>query len=182
MTQDNINPLSEKTVLKAHLFDVNQVDLTLKSGRKVVHHVVKRRPTVCVLPVTADNQIYLVSQYRYMLKKHTLELMAGFVDKNEEPLSSAKRELAEETGLTAKKWELLMTVDMAASVFDAVSYLYLAQELSEGIAHPEEDEDITVVKMPLEEAVEKVIAGQMNTTMSIIGILFLDKLLKEKKL
>ncbi len=182
MSQKNLDPLSEKTIFKAKLFDVSEVGIKLKSGREVVHHVAKRRPTVCVLPLTKNNEVYLVSQYRYMLKKNSLELMAGFIDAGEDPLTAAKRELDEETGIKAKNWKELMTVDMSASVFNAVSYLFLAQDLEQGIAHPEEEEDITVVKMPLEEAVEKVITGQMTTTMSIIGILLLDKLVKEKKI
>ncbi len=182
MSQKNQDPLFEKEVFKAKLFDVSEVGLKLKSGREVIHHVAKRRPTICVLPLTETNEIYLVSQYRYMLKKDSLELMAGFIDAGEDPLTAAKRELDEETGIKAKKWKELMAVDMSASVFDAVSYLFLAQDLEQGVAHPEEDEDITIIKMPLAQAVEKVITGQMTTTMSIIGILLLDKLIKEKKI
>ncbi len=173
---------SSKTVLESSLFHVVQSELVYPSGRLVTHHDIYRQPTVSVFPITPTYEIYLVTEYRYLLKKTMLEAMAGFMNTNETPLAAAKRELQEETGLKAEQWELLRTIDMAASVIKAQSHLFLAKGLEEGIATPEEDEDITLIKMPLEEAVQKVMTGEITTSASTIGILLLDRLRKEKKL
>ncbi len=178
----NIFSLKKKTIHTAKLFSIEEVKIDLKNGRKVIHEVVERKPSVCVLPLTQDYELYLVSQYRYLLGKTTIEAMAGFVEKDEKPLQAAKRELKEETGIDALSWELVTTVESSASVVRATCSIYLATKLELGDANPDEDEDIEIIKIPLHEAVQKVISGEINTVSSMIGILMLDKLRKEKKL
>lgn len=173
--------LSQKIVLKAKLFDVKELKIK-NNDRERVHHIAERHPTVSVFPVTQNLDIYLVSQYRYMLKKQTLEAMAGFIDKNETPLDAAKRELKEETGITANYWEKFAQIEMSASVFRSVAHLFLAKDLKEGVAHPEEGEDVKLVKMSFEEALKKVMIGEINHAASMTGILLLDKLMEEGKI
>lgn len=182
MSDYNINSISSKPVYHAKLFDVEEYKINFKNGREVVHHVVSRKPTVSVFPITEKYEIYLVSQYRYTLKRVTLEAMAGFIENGEKPFEAAKRELKEETGITASQWELMTNIAMAGSVFKAQSHLFLARDLVIGSQQQEEDEEIEVVKMSLDEAVQKVMLGEMNTSATMIGILMLDKMRKEKKL
>ena len=170
--------ISSKSVLKAKLFEVDELDIVYPTGRKVVHHLIKRDPTVVVFPITQKGEVYLVRQYRYMLKRTTFEAMAGFVDKGETSLQAAKRELKEETGISAGSWEEIMKLDMAASVVDAQVHIFLAQDLELGIATPEEDEDIEVVKMSLKEALQKVFSGEITTSATVAGLLLLGRLLK----
>lgn len=173
--------LSRKKILKAKLFDVEE--LKIESGNKTrLHHVAKRRPTVSVFPITQNYELYLVSQYRYLLKKQTLEAMAGFIEENESPIEAAKRELVEETGIKAKLWKRLIKVEMSASVFKSKSHLFLARGLKNGTSRPDEDENIKLVKLSLDKAVNKVLRGEINHSSSVIGILFLDRLRREGKL
>jgi len=167
--------LSEKQVFKAKLFEVKELKIK-QNGRDLVHHIAKRHPTISVIPVTENLEIYLVSQYRYMLEKQTLEAMAGFIDVGETPLDASKRELKEETGISAKEWIKLTEIEMAASVFKGVNHIFLAKDLTHGTAHNEEGEEISLVKIPLDEAVGKVIKGEINHSASVIGILLIDKL------
>ncbi len=174
--------VGQKTIFKAELFEVKEIEIELSNGSKKIHHIAERRPTVSVFPITDLYDIYLVSQYRYLFRKVTLESMAGFINTNESPLQAAKRELEEETGLVASHWEELQRVELAASVFKASIYIFLAKDLEQRKQRPDESEDITVVKLPLSLAVEKVISGEINHASSIIGILLLDRLRKLKKI
>jgi len=174
--------ISSKTVLHTKLFDVKEIKLQYQNGNRVIHHAAERKKTAIVFPLTDNYELYLVRQYRYLLKKTTIEAVAGYFDAGETPLQCAKRELSEEGGITALQWELLLQTQMGSSVFEAKEYLFLAKELELGKAHPDEGEEITLIKMPLEKAVEKVFLGEINNSGSIIGIMILDRLRREKKL
>ena len=178
MSQCNIDAIKVKNVLKTFAFDVEEYDISLTSGRKVIHTVVKRRPTVVVIPVTEDGYVYLIKQYRYLFGEILLEAVAGFVDKDESPLHAAKRELKEETGISAGSWEEVAKLDMAASVIKAQVHLYLCRDLELGTPEPEEDEDIEVVKMSLKDAIDKVLQGEITTSATATGLLLIDKILK----
>ncbi len=152
-----------------------------KSG--VIHHQVERLPTVDIFPLTDTYELCLVSECRPMLGKTILSVPAGFMDKeNEIPLQTAKRELQEELGITANQWEKLQTVELGNSVIHAKAHFFLAKDLTFGAPSPEEDERITLVKLPLSEAVQKVMAGEISGVCSMTGILLLDRLRREKKL
>lgn len=175
--------LSSKTILDAKLFQLIEKELEYPTGRKVIHHDMHRKPTVSIFPLTDAYEIYLVSEYRYLLEKTILAAAAGFMDKDgETPLDTAKRESKEELGITAGQWEQLAAVDLASSVIKGKSYLFLARDLEIGEATPEEDEEITVVKMSLDEAVQKVMLGEISASATIVGILMLDKMRKEGRL
>jgi len=173
--------VSQKTIFKAKLFEVKELKIE-RAGKQVVHHTAQRHPTVSVFPLSDDYELYLVSQYRYMLGKRTIEAMAGFVNKGEAPLAAAKRELEEETGLTASHWDELTEIELAASVFKAESTLFLAKGLIQGVQKQDEGEDIVVNKIKLDDVVNKVLRGEINHSATVIGILFLDKLRREGKL
>lgn len=174
--------LSKKPVFHANLFEVDEVELLLASGKKRTHHNVKREPTVSVFPLTENFEVYLVSQYRYLQNTITIEAMSGFVNKNEEAIAAAKRELKEETGLVAAYWKQLSVIELAGSVIRSQIYLFVAKDLQEGETAFDDDEDITLVKLPLKEAVAKILQGEINHAGSVIGILLLDRLKKEGKL
>ncbi|HSW96205.1 MAG TPA: NUDIX hydrolase [Candidatus Saccharimonadales bacterium] len=178
----DIKILSEKPVFNANLFAVIEKEIELQNGKKLIHHNVERHPTVLIFPITPNYELYLIKEYRYMLGKTVLEATAGFINPQENILAAAKRELKEETGIAAIQWEKLTTIEMASSVIHSQSHLFLAKELELGKAEPEEDEIIEVVKMPLEEAVKKVMTGEINSSSTIAGIMMLDKLKREKKL
>jgi 8-oxo-dGTP pyrophosphatase MutT (NUDIX family) len=118
-----------------------------------------------------------------MLGKTIISAPAGFMDKDKEtPLQAAKRELEEEVGITANQWEALTNVGLGNSVIHSKAYLFLAKDLTFGKASPEEDEHIELCKMSLQEAVGKVMIGEISGVTNMFGILFLDRLKREKKL
>ncbi len=173
--------ISQKYVLRGKLFDVKQIVFEIKNKKKI-HQIVERVPIVSVFPLTDKYEIYLISQYRDMLKKTVLEAVAGHIEKNETTIQAAKRELIEETGITCHQLEETARVEVAGSVISSKVYLFLAKGLEMGENDLDEDEEISIVKMSLSKAVEKVMIGEINHAASMIGILMLDKLRDQRRL
>lgn len=174
--------VSRKPVFKAKLFNIKEIVFKNKSGKEKIHHIVQRDTVVTIFPLTDSYEIYLVSQDRYMLEKTVLEAPSGYMEKGETVIEAAKRELKEEAGITAQQFEELARVDLASSTFKSKVHLFLAKGLEMGEANLDEDEEISVVKISLDQAVEKVMIGEINHAVSMVGILLLDKLRREKKL
>jgi ADP-ribose pyrophosphatase len=174
--------VSQKSVFKKKLFNVRKIDLRSKEGKTKTHYVVERESTVSVFPLTNEYEIYLIEQYRSMLDKKALEAVAGYIEGKESPLSAAKRELKEEAGILVDQMEEIARIEIAGSVFKSKAHLFLAKGLEVGESNLQEDEEISLVKMPLAEAAGKVMTGEINHSSSAIGILMLDRLRREKKL
>ena len=174
--------ISQKSFLKDWVLEVMETKLLFPNGMEKIHHNVYRRPTVSVFPLTPAYELYLVSQYRYLHKKVSLEAMSGFIEESEEPLVAAKRELVEETGLTALEWGKLPVLEIAGSVLRSQLHLFFAKNLTHGKTDFDDDEDITLIKLPLSEGVNKVLKGEINHAASAIGILMLDTLKKKGKI
>jgi len=174
--------ISQKPVFKAKLFDVKKIVFKNKSGKEKIHHIAQRDTIVVIFPLTDQYEVYLISEYRYMLRKTVLEAVAGHIDRKESTIAAAKRELREEAGISALQLEEIARIEMSGSVFKSKSHLFLAKGLEFGETNLDEDEEISIVKMPLEKAVEKVMLGEINHASSMIGILMLDKLRAQRKL
>lgn len=174
--------LSERTILSAKLFDVKEQRVVLPNGKKRTYSVIKKDPVVIIFPLTNSLELYLTSQYRYLYGEEILEAVAGYIDKNESPLLAAKRELKEEAGLIGSHWEELARFKMASSVIKSTTHLFLAKDLEETESEPDEGEYIKIIKVPLKDAVSKVLSGEITTSSTIAGILILNELKKQKKL
>jgi 8-oxo-dGTP pyrophosphatase MutT (NUDIX family) len=124
-----------------------------------------------VVPMDADGNIYLVGQYRYTLDCYSWEIPEGGGDFNKDVLEEAQRELIEETGLVAARWELLGRVHLSNSVTDEEAFLYLATELTQREAQPEGTEDLQIRRVPLAKALRMVLASEITDSLSVIGIL-----------
>lgn len=145
-----------------------------ESGRDYIKHL----GAVCIVPVTEDKRVYVERQFRYPLDMVITEIPAGKLDSAEEDrLSAAKRELREETGLTADVWTDL------GDFFPAVAYsteritMYLAQGLHEGERHLDKDEFLNIETVPLEELVRAVMDGEIVDIKTQAAILKTARLL-----
>jgi 8-oxo-dGTP pyrophosphatase MutT (NUDIX family) len=124
-----------------------------------------------IVPVDENFNTYLVGQYRYTLNQYSWEIPEGGGPMGEEPLETAKRELLEETGLEAKEWVLLNSIHTSNSVTDEYGFVFMARNLVQGIAEPEETEDLKIWKLPLVDAIAMVENGQITDSLSIAGLL-----------
>lgn len=174
--------ISKKTIFNSKFLRLYEVKLQLRNGKTKIHYNAQRVPTVTILPLTDNYEVYLISQYRYLYGTTRIEAVAGTIDEKEKPLAAAQRELAEEAGITAKKWKTIGELYLAGSYIKAHVSLFLAQELTIGQPKLEDDETISVVKIPLEEAVQKVLAGEITYGSAVNGILLLDRLRRDKKI
>jgi ADP-ribose pyrophosphatase len=179
---DEISILDTKKILHADLFDIEEVSLQLPDGKRKKHAIIKEHPTVAIFPLTEKYEVYLLSEYRYLFHKRIINAISGYIDAGEAPIHAAKRELREEAGIASGQIEEVLRIDKAASVSTSQSHIFLAKDLTFTTAEPEDDESIELIKMPLEEAVQKILSGQITIASTIIGLLTLDRLRKEKKL
>lgn len=122
---------------------------------------------------------YLVGQYRFTIGQYSWEIPEGGALVNEDPLEGAKKELLEETGLKAEHWEQLLTMHLSNSVSDEWAIVYLARNLTQHEAMPEETEQLVIKKLPFIEAYEMVEAGIITDSMSVAAILKTKVLLAE---
>lgn len=123
-----------------------------------------------IIPLDADHNTWLVGQYRFVLNAYSWEIPEGGGPLGQDPLQSAQRELREETGLTAKKWDLLMTMHLSNSVSDEMSLIFLARDLYPEQPMPEETEQLQVQKVPFEEVYQKVLRGEITDAMSVAAV------------
>ncbi len=130
-----------------------------------------------IIPLDENNNTWLVGQYRYVPDCYSWEIPMGGGPLNVEPLLSARRELKEETGLLANDWQQLMKLHTSNSVTDERGLVYLARELTQGETEFEETEELLIQKLPLEEAVERVLSGEITDAVSVAGLLKLKLIL-----
>lgn len=149
----------------------------MPNGEDGVREVVRHRGAVCVVPMDDDGNIYMVRQFRYAVDREVLELPAGKLEKNENPLEAAKRELSEETGLTAAKWTDLGEMYAAVGYSDEIIYVFLAERLEMGNVHPDEDEFLSVEKYRLHEISNMIMKGKVSDSKTVFGILKTEKLM-----
>ncbi len=118
-----------------------------------------------------DGMIYMVRQFRYVLGQYSLEIPEGGGLPQFETLWSAKRELKEETGLEAGHWEKLLEMHLSNSVSDEYAIVYLATDLVQGDADPEETEDIEVIKISLDDAYQKILTAEITDAITVAALL-----------
>ncbi len=159
--------LIEKKLSSEEIFDgvaihLYRDEILLPNGNKGVREVIRHPGAVCVLPIDDDGNVIFVNQFRYALNKVTLEVPAGKLEPNEDPLEAGLRELSEETGLSAEKVDYLGALYTTPALIDEVIHMYLATGLSEGEQHLDEDEFVNTLKMPLNTAIEMVMNGDIK--------------------
>jgi 8-oxo-dGTP pyrophosphatase MutT (NUDIX family) len=146
-------------------------------GRGIYGVVSMKAYALGIIPLDNDLNTWLVGQYRYTLDEYSWEIPMGGGDRRLDPLESAKRELKEETGITAGNWEKIMRIHTSNSVTNEEGFVYLAQELEFGNVEYDETEDLKIQKLPFKEALEMVMKGQITDSISVAGILKAARLL-----
>lgn len=147
-------------------------------GKEGSHVFFDLKKGSAVLPIDEEGYVYLTKEFHYGVGRETIEVVAGGLEPGETPLQTAKRELREELGITAKEWIDLGRVYRFTTYMDNPSWLFLAKKLT--FARPELDasETVKVVKVKFEEALQMVMDGRIDNSMSVILMLKAARYLK----
>ncbi len=166
---------------KGVLMDVRVDKVELPGGRISQREIAEHPGGVTILPLDENGDVYCVRQYRYAFSTDLLEIPAGKLEPDEEPLPAAVRELSEETGITAGRIDPLGAFMMSPGFCTEVLHLYLARELRFGASHPDEGEFLNVEKYSLQTLVDMVMRGEITDAKSAIAILKTAHLLELEK-
>lgn len=160
-----------RTVFEGLLFDIEQMEVEI--GRKGMHtfQIIRHPGGAAVLPLHDDGSVSLIRQLRPAAGESLIEIPAGRLGRGEDPRECARRELAEETGLRAAELIPLGRIYSSPGVFDEVIHLFAATGLSAGTARQEDDEDIELLRLPFQDALEMVAQGAISDAKTLAALL-----------
>lgn len=168
--------LQEKTVGTEPIFDgkiikVQRDRAELENGAVVTRELVIHPGGVCIVPVNENGEVYLVKQFRYPFQEVLTEVPAGKLEFGENHRDAGLRELKEETGAECENFEYLGVMYPSVAYLTEKIHMYLARGLSFGKAHLDEGEFLDVMQIPLDEAVEMVMRGEIPDAKTQIALL-----------
>ena len=179
--------LSSKLAFQGRVFNVFTDTLQEPGGHRHIKDVIRHNGSVVMLAVderrnSADPDVILERQYRHAAGQFLLELPAGTREPGEAPLAAARRELMEETGLRARRWKMLLRYFASPGFLGEWMQIYLARDLREGVARPELDEQIEIVRMPLSQAMKMIAEGKIHDGKTLIGLSLYDAARRDGRL
>jgi 8-oxo-dGDP phosphatase len=169
--------LDSETVFEGHVITLRRDTVAMPGGGDSVREVVTHQGAVAVVALDDEDRVLLLRQYRHPVGAYLWELPAGLRDADgEPPVETAKRELAEEAQLAAARWSLLTTIYSSPGFSDEQVLIYLAEDLSdvdlpEGFTVEHEEADLTLERVPLEDAVQRVFDGDIRNASAVVGLL-----------
>ena len=171
--------LSVEKTYKAHVFDVAKIFGELPDGRQRYYDLVQHGPGVVLVPVTDEDKILFVSQYRVGSGKELLELPAGMVNDQEDPDPAAERELREETGYESKNIIKLGGFYASAGYCSEYLHIYLARDLVRNPLPQDDDEFLSNIAMTIDEAYDAVESGKLEDAKTIAALMMAQKYIRK---
>ncbi|WP_226666965.1 NUDIX hydrolase [Metabacillus litoralis] len=172
--------ISSKEIFKGRIIDLYVEEVELPNGKTSTREIVKHPGAVAVIALTKDQKIVMVEQYRKPLGRTIVEIPAGKLEKGEEPETTAKRELEEETGYTCDELEPLISFYTSPGFADELVHLFIAKNL-EKLTHKaelDEDEFVEVMEVTLEEAQEMIVNQQIFDAKTAYAVQYLQLMQK----
>ena len=175
--------MEEKTLASRLIFDGrllklyrDEVEVATggRSAREYVHHP----GGAAVVALDGDGNVYLERQFRYPYHKVVMEIPAGKLEEGEDPFDAIRRELKEEIGAEAGRWDPLGHIMPSVGYTDEMLYLYLARDLTFGETHWDKDEFLEPFKLPFTEALERAADGRINDGKTVAALFRADRLMR----
>lgn len=183
---ETVNPWKvngSKEIYDNKWIHVTEYDVTNPSGGKGIYGKIHfKNIAIGVIALDEHNNTYLVGQYRFATDAYSWEIPEGGAPEGEDCLNAAKRELLEETGLKATGWKEILRMHLSNSVTDEFSIVYLATDLTQHQAVPEETELLQVKKLPFNDVFNKVMQHQITDAITIATVLKIKLLMAEGSL
>lgn len=171
--------LDQQTVYDNPWIRVTHENVLTPAGTQGIYGVVHfKSRAVGVVPLDERGNVWLVKQFRYPLNQYSIEIPEGGSPPEEDMLLTAQRELQEETGLMAAEWRHLLDLHTSNSVTDESGAIFLARGLTRGEMALEATEDIEVLCVPLEEAINWIFAGKITDSLTVMGLLAVERQLR----
>jgi len=175
--------LKRDVLYRGKVFDLIVDQVEYPSGNRGVREIARHPGGAVVVPVFDDMTVLLVQQLRYPLERHIVELPAGKLSPGEDPLLAARRELEEETGYTSDTMEKIVSIYTTPGFCDEELHLYLARGLRlspQGHRREEGEFSMTLLTLPLAEAIRRVRTSELQDAKTIIGLLLAERILSER--
>ena len=169
--------LDSREIYKGRILRLRVDTVALPNGKTSLREVVEHPGGVGILALDENGCVPMVTQYRYAFSRTLLEIPAGKREPGEEPFVTAQRELKEEVGATAADWQSLDQIIASPGCYDEVLHLYLARDLSFGDTHPDEDEFLSVRRIPFQELVQRCLSGEIQDGKTVTAVLKVKLLL-----
>ncbi|MDE6035887.1 MAG: NUDIX hydrolase [Ruminococcus sp.] len=163
--------ITSDTVYEGRIFTIIHDTAELENGVTAIRDVLLHSGGVCVIPLTEDNEIFMVRQFRYPFREVTTEIPAGKLEKGESHYDCGRRELVEETGYTCTEYIYLGEIYPTPAYNTERIHVYLAKGLQPDKQHLDDDEFLDIEKIPLTQAVEMVMDGTIKDAKTQIAIL-----------
>lgn len=168
--------LTETFVSRQDIFDGRIVTLhvdtvTLPDGNTALREIIDHPGGVGILAIDDDDRVFMVQQYRYAFSQAMWEIPAGKREAGEEPLVTAKRELQEEVGVTAERWLPMGELIPSPGCYAERLYLFMARGLTMGDTHPDDDEFLTVSRVPFTELSQACLSGEIQDAKTVVAVL-----------
>jgi ADP-ribose pyrophosphatase len=170
--------IASKSVFRGPVFRVFSEQVEEPDGVQVRRDIVRHNGSIVILAIDEDGRsprVLLERQYRHAAGARLWELPAGSLEPGENKLAAAKRELAEETGYTASRWQKALFFYVSPGFLDESMMVFLARGLEKGRAQPEEDERIATRFFPLSQAVRMAMTGKIKDAKTLASLLWLDR-------
>ena len=174
--------ISDDEIYNNNWIKLNHYNVINPNGGEGVYGKVHfKNIAIGIIPIDEKNNTWLVGQYRFPLNKYSWEIPEGGCPLNENPLDAAKRELLEETGFVAEDWKQILTLHLSNSVTDEFSIIYIAKNLKQFKAQPEETELLQIKKIKIEETFKMVENNEITDAVSVAALQRLELLILKNK-
>lgn len=170
--------ISREHIYKGSVISVESLKVELPNGKTAPRDLVLHPGASVVIPITENGELYMVRQFRKPLDMVSLEVPAGKLDPGEDPMDCARRELKEETGLTAKYIRHAISIHTTPGFCNEVIHMYVATGLEEGESCADEDEFISSEKIPVSQLLDKVIQHEITDAKTIIAVLLAERIIR----
>lgn len=164
--------IDSKTIYEGRMISLHLQTVELPNGKTASREIVTHPGAVTVLAITPEDKILLVSQFRKPTERVLLETPAGKLEKGEDPLDSAKRELEEETGYTASEWKHLSSFYTSPGFADEIMHTYVATGLTKTAQNLDDDEFLDVIELTADEAEAKIVSGEIADAKTVACVYY----------